>query len=85
MPTLSASDTKVIGEKVKTFELTWELQGRMLFTGGTDALCKAAREGKETCEFTVITGQGRFRSVEEARAWGADQAWDPRTGQPVEL
>ncbi|MEU4655203.1 hypothetical protein AB0G32_14905 [Streptomyces sp. NPDC023723] len=85
MPKLSAAETKVIGEKVKTFELTWELQGRMLFTGGTAALCKAAREGKKTCAFTVTTAQDRFRNTEEARAWGADKAWDPWTGKPVEL
>lgn len=45
----------------------------------------ATREGKESCEFTVITAQDRFRSAEEARAWGANRAWAPRTGQPVEL
>jgi hypothetical protein len=85
MSKLSAAETKVIGEKVKTFELTWELQGRMLFTGGTGALCKAGSEGKKTCEFTVTIAQDRFRSVEEAREWGANQAWDPWTGKPVEL
>lgn len=79
MPKLSAAETKIIGEKVKTFELAWELQGRMLFTGGTAALCKAGREGKKTI------AQVRFRSVEEAREWGANQAWDPWTGKPVEL
>ncbi|WP_333745819.1 hypothetical protein [Streptomyces sp. IBSBF 2950] len=85
MTKLSAAETKVIGEKVKTFELTWETQRRMWFTGGTAALCKAAEEGKETCEFTVTIAQDRFRSVEEAREWGANQAWDPRTGKPIEL
>jgi hypothetical protein len=85
MATLSASETKVIGEKVKTFELTWETQSRMCYTGGTAALCKAGREGKESCEFTVIIAQGRFHNAEEAREWGANKAWDPRTGKPVEL
>ncbi|WP_371793082.1 hypothetical protein OG285_32650 [Streptomyces sp. NBC_01471] len=86
MPRLSAAETNVIGEKVKTFELTREMQGRLCFPGGTMALERAwQNEGKKACEIEVVTAQDRFRNVEEACEWGADRAFDPRTGRQIEL
>ncbi|MFC9431913.1 hypothetical protein [Streptomyces sp. NPDC056987] len=86
MPKLSAAETKVVGEKVRTIELTREMQARHCFTGGTGALERAwQEEGKKTCEIEVVTAQDRFRTVEEAREWGATRAFDPWTGRQIEL
>lgn len=73
MEKLSAAETKIIGVKTRQITITaanwhrWNVPG----PGSRAAIGET---------ITVHIGQQRFRSIEEAKAWGADLGYYPSGG-----